>query len=266
MLLSIGQVSKLFGISSDTLRYYDKIGILKPTINSENNYRYYNLHDLENLTIILDIKSLGVALNKIKNSLESENLNSYRDLLKEQEILIDKKLEKLLILKTHLSNSSKTLDLIADFKNQYNLENLKSTIKSYTLLGLKTSDLLRLCNSVTLQNIARLDYSSYFYLFKINNNIIIEDEENIFLEESDFFNIFKDENFELHKLINSKISFQFISIDFYGNTSEIHNYIILLNKHFKFPSNNQSYLKFNFYLPKKNNKSKYLVNINIKFK
>lgn len=264
MLLSIGQVSKLFGISSDTLRYYDKIGILKPTINSENNYRYYNLHDLENLTIILDIKSLGVPLNKIKNSLKSESLNSYRELLKEQEILIDKKLEKLLNLKTHISNSSKTLDLIANFKNEYNLDNLKSTLKSYTLLGLKTSDLLRLCNSTTLQNIANLDYNSYFYLFKIDNNTIIEDEENIFLEESDFFNIFKDEIFSLHKLINSKFYYQFISIDFYGNTSEIHNYIILLNKYFKFSLNNQAYLKFNFYLPKKNDKSKYLVNINIK--
>lgn len=35
MKLSIGQVSKLFDISKDTLRHYDKIGLLKPEVNEE---------------------------------------------------------------------------------------------------------------------------------------------------------------------------------------------------------------------------------------
>ena len=36
MKLSIGEVARLFNISKDTLRYYDKIGILKPEVNKEN--------------------------------------------------------------------------------------------------------------------------------------------------------------------------------------------------------------------------------------
>lgn len=43
---SIGQVSKLFEISKDTLRYYDKIGILKLEVNETNGYRYYYEEDL----------------------------------------------------------------------------------------------------------------------------------------------------------------------------------------------------------------------------
>ena len=40
-LYSIGQVSKLCNISQKTLRYYDKIGLIKPDkVDDSNNYRY----------------------------------------------------------------------------------------------------------------------------------------------------------------------------------------------------------------------------------
>ena len=35
MLFSIGQVSKMFNMSHDTLRYYDKIGLVKPSIRKK---------------------------------------------------------------------------------------------------------------------------------------------------------------------------------------------------------------------------------------
>lgn len=42
-LLSIGQVSEICRISVKTLRYYDKIGLLKPVyIDSASRYRYYS--------------------------------------------------------------------------------------------------------------------------------------------------------------------------------------------------------------------------------
>ena len=47
MLFSIGQVSKMFNMSHDTLRYYDKIGLVKPSIRKENGYRYYSMKELE---------------------------------------------------------------------------------------------------------------------------------------------------------------------------------------------------------------------------
>ena len=40
---SIGEMSKLYNISIETLRHYDRIGILKPEyINKKTGYRYYS--------------------------------------------------------------------------------------------------------------------------------------------------------------------------------------------------------------------------------
>ena len=37
----IGEISKLYNISSDILRYYEKIGLITPDMRGENGYRYY---------------------------------------------------------------------------------------------------------------------------------------------------------------------------------------------------------------------------------
>ena len=41
----IGEISKLYGIGADSLRYYEKIGILRPE-RSESGYRHYSLQDI----------------------------------------------------------------------------------------------------------------------------------------------------------------------------------------------------------------------------
>ena len=41
----IGEISKLYGIGVDSIRYYEEIGIIKPQ-RSESGYRYYSIHDI----------------------------------------------------------------------------------------------------------------------------------------------------------------------------------------------------------------------------
>ena len=81
MKLSIGEVARLFNISKDTLRYYDKIGILKPEINKENGYRFYDIRHLEQLGLILGIKYLGISLSEIKEITENGDIEDYYNLM-----------------------------------------------------------------------------------------------------------------------------------------------------------------------------------------
>lgn len=64
----IGDVSKKFGVSIDTLRYYDKIGILVPDRNNE--YRNYTEKSLKKLQVILELKKMQFTLDEIKYCLE----------------------------------------------------------------------------------------------------------------------------------------------------------------------------------------------------
>ena len=52
----INEISKLYGIGVDSLRYYEKLGILRPRRDT-NGYRLYDLKDMYKLTVIRDLRN-----------------------------------------------------------------------------------------------------------------------------------------------------------------------------------------------------------------
>lgn len=74
--LSIGKVSKLKNVSIKSLRYYDRIGILKPAfVNTETNYRYYTEEQLYLLDAITLCIKLGIPLKDLNNYVENNSIN-----------------------------------------------------------------------------------------------------------------------------------------------------------------------------------------------
>lgn len=62
----IGEVSRVTGISKDTLHFYNKIGLLVPDhIDPDNQYRYYSLRNLWQLDIITTCRKLNIPLETV---------------------------------------------------------------------------------------------------------------------------------------------------------------------------------------------------------
>jgi len=76
MEYSINKFSKLAGISTRTLRYYDQIGLLCPDRVSSNGYRIYGKNEIDTLQQILFYRELGMELEEIKKILLSEKFDS----------------------------------------------------------------------------------------------------------------------------------------------------------------------------------------------
>lgn len=72
-MFKISEFSKLSQISAKTLRYYDQIGLLKPSqIDSINGYRYYSADQLLRVNQIHTLKDLGFTLEQIIPILDQE--------------------------------------------------------------------------------------------------------------------------------------------------------------------------------------------------
>ena len=69
IMYKIGALSKVLSVSTDTLRYYEKNGLLTPSGRSESGYRLYNDNDLRCMQFIVRAKSIGFSLNEIKELL-----------------------------------------------------------------------------------------------------------------------------------------------------------------------------------------------------
>ncbi|MBW5467174.1 MerR family transcriptional regulator [Brevibacillus formosus] len=81
-MLSIGEFSKICGVSTKTLRYYAEIGLMNPDeINPENGYRYYSIKQLKKMLFINRLKSYHLSLDEIKDILEGEEDQSEEKLV-----------------------------------------------------------------------------------------------------------------------------------------------------------------------------------------
>ena len=70
MEYSIQELSRLSGVTTRTLRWYDQIGLLKPSRVAESGYRYYGRAEVDRLQDILHYRALGVELAWIKECLD----------------------------------------------------------------------------------------------------------------------------------------------------------------------------------------------------
>lgn len=87
MRYTVNKLAKLSGVSPRTLRFYDEIGLLKPSFYGENQYRYYEEEQLLMLQQILFFRELGFPLNDIQQIISSDDFNKIEALNTHKSIL-----------------------------------------------------------------------------------------------------------------------------------------------------------------------------------
>ena len=167
MKLSIGQVAKLFDISIDTLRHYDKIEILKPEVNKDNGYRYYYFQHLDQLALILGTKYLRISLSDIKSTIESEDIKEYKNLIFRQEEMINQKIEHLNKLAKEIEENKEMLNTIINFKNEYDFSKLQIQKNTYSFYCIDFKNLLSGNFYKEYLDLLNEDLEEYFYIYDI---------------------------------------------------------------------------------------------------
>ena len=113
----IGEISRLYKISSDILRHYDKIGLVSPDFIGENGYRYYSKKQIWKLNNIRNLRNIGVGLEDIKEFLDERNISSANDIIEFQLEKIEDKIKKLEELKEELTSKLENIEFFKTFKD-----------------------------------------------------------------------------------------------------------------------------------------------------
>ncbi len=112
----IGQLSKLSGFSRDTIRYYEKIGliVLPRKARRENNYKDYPEEVLHQLQAIRKYKDLGFTLEEIRELLVLQSIKVL-DVAKLSQLIeikitgVDEEIERLHAMRMQLSKARQAL-------------------------------------------------------------------------------------------------------------------------------------------------------------
>ncbi|TRY33971.1 Cd(II)/Pb(II)-responsive transcriptional regulator [Aliiglaciecola sp. M165] len=111
--MKIGDLAKVTGCSIQTIRFYERKGLLAKPRRTEANYRTYDNVALEELTFIKQCRSLDISMKEIETLLQNKNnpdqsCASVNALIDEHIIQVNEKISELSQLKMTLEKMSKS--------------------------------------------------------------------------------------------------------------------------------------------------------------
>lgn len=134
-IFTIGEIAKLFNISTQALRLYDRIDLLKPSyINEENGYRYYSIGQFVNLECIKRCKAMGFSLEEIKELIDNDSsIEAMLELTRKQKTSIRQKIEELEMIEKQINmlESKINTSMKVPFKKIQLVENKKRVFSVY---------------------------------------------------------------------------------------------------------------------------------------
>lgn len=107
---TVGRLASFFGVSADTLRLYDSMGIVSPRRDPHTHYRYYSREELTTLAYVMCLRGMGLPLEKIRSLLYDSGLVELREVMRQQEKALVKKIEQLQHLRGQVHDYYRTFD------------------------------------------------------------------------------------------------------------------------------------------------------------
>ncbi len=105
--MKIAEVSEQYGLSSDTLRYYERVGLIPPVHRNESGIRDYNELDLRRVDFIKCMRSAGLPIEVLIDYVAlvqkgDKTIEARKEILKEQRQLLTVRIQEM----------QKTLDIL----------------------------------------------------------------------------------------------------------------------------------------------------------
>lgn len=103
-MLTIGKLAKQCDVNVETIRYYQRIGLMRIP-ESTSNYRYYSNQDIERLSFIQKAKDAGLQLSEVQEllNLQLDDRTQVRQVIQQRLEKIDQRIHELEALKSRLS-------------------------------------------------------------------------------------------------------------------------------------------------------------------
>lgn len=147
------ELEEMLGITKEALRYYEKEGLIKP-IRDKNNYRNYKQSDIDNLKLILLLRSMEISIDEIKLIMNNEL--SIRETLEMKKEYIEKSKIKLEGIDQKIKDYIKRRKVKISFDNK----ELKEW-KNYETLYFNKDSIIFNEITIELSSIKSIDISMY---------------------------------------------------------------------------------------------------------
>ncbi len=131
-MYKIGELAKLFGVTPDTIRYYEQEGLLIPGRNPENGYREYSYSDVFFLSDILFYRDVNMSIEEIKAMTADIDAEEEFTAIKKKQELVRSKLEYYRLLDRKLKNWEKLHQEAMDYVGKFERRSMPRAFRKKT--------------------------------------------------------------------------------------------------------------------------------------
>lgn len=164
---SIGEVAKLFNVSTDTLRFYEKEGILSALKNEGNGYRHYSYNEIVVLMDILFFRNMELSVKDIKQIVTNMDIGSIKELLYENQKIVGDRIQELIRLQKMIARVASHYEICEQWLGKFQV--VPAPDFKYKLLNKQEDDLIEM-----IQKYKQGDWS---WMDSIRYTLVIPQEE-----------------------------------------------------------------------------------------
>lgn len=186
---TIGEVEELYGLGQDSLRYYEKKGLICPR-RGENYYRYYDYHELYKLNIIRSLRDIDVPVDRIGRFLENRTVQTTLEMLYENLGMMEQRIRQAERYREEILKQISEIETASNYpcdvitvshlpeRPAFVLEESYVTNGEYDILRKKLAKDIdlpfsvigdsRIGSAVSLQRVQEGDYITYDCMFMLN--------------------------------------------------------------------------------------------------
>jgi Predicted transcriptional regulators len=124
-IYTIGDLVKELKINKETIRYYERIGLLSEPKRDSNRYRLYTINDVEMIRFIRIAKGFGFTLSEISTLLHNEILSGNIEDIRR---VVTNKISEIDVKIYELSKTRKLLEKVKETITSNNLENCNGKV------------------------------------------------------------------------------------------------------------------------------------------
>jgi DNA-binding transcriptional MerR regulator len=202
-------MAKLNGTTIDTLRYYDKIGLLSPQmIDEQTGYRYYSIKQSAVLDMIIYMKALGMSLEDIKEQFDKKDLLNMRGILNSELLHIDEQILELSRMKEAITATISNFD-------RYHIPPVYGKVE---IIHINSRKIFKFDGG---KNIYEHTMEGYEYILReLKNQVILEHLPLVYF--CNVGTILRKKMIEQKRMVSTEL---FVFIDSYYDNSELIEYI-----------------------------------------
>lgn len=161
----IGEVSRLLGITSETIRFYEKEGIIMPNKEESNGYRYYTIQNINELLNVIFYRRIEVPIQDIRNIINKGDFDDMCNLIQSKSIEVAAKIEKQKLMLKKLNIIQQSINDVNESLNQFSVRAFNTCF----ILMKDYEGILYAEEGISLFAVEHFEFATYMEQFEITN-------------------------------------------------------------------------------------------------